>query len=175
MNERQKRLIEVYEHLRRYCGIHTKTGFAEALHYGRTSMSAAMNGDEKYLTDKLFAHICEVYPETFNLDYLLTGEGSLLANDDESNDAHIVKEDAPPTDEMSSNILELYARMIRGVDDLRIQLKEQLAEVQTVKSELQQVRDDLRTTTQRLSRALEQLNKNGNSHHIGIAADDGDN
>ena len=88
---------------------------------------------------------------------------------------HMVKEDAPPTDEMSSNILELYARMIRGVDDLRIQLKEQLAEVQTVKSELQQVRDDLRTTTQRLSQALEQLNKNGNSHHIGIAADDGDN
>ena len=65
--------------------------------------------------------------------------------------------------------------MIRGVDDLRIQLKEQLAEVQTVKSELQQVRDDLRTTTQRLSQALEQLNKNGNSHHIGIAADDGEN
>jgi uncharacterized coiled-coil DUF342 family protein len=87
----------------------------------------------------------------------------------------MVKEDAPPTDEMSSNILELYARMIRGVDDLRIQLKEQLSEVQTVKSELQQVRDDLRTTTQRLSRALEQINKNGNSHHIGIAADDGDN
>jgi ABC-type transporter Mla subunit MlaD len=76
---------------------------------------------------------------------------------------------------MSSNILELYARMIRGVDDLRIHLKEQLSEVQTVKSELQQVRDDLRTTTQRLSQALEQLNKNGNSLHIGIAADDGDN
>ena len=29
MIERQKRLIEVYEHLRRYFGIHTKTGFAE--------------------------------------------------------------------------------------------------------------------------------------------------
>ena len=25
MNERQKRLIEVYEHLRKYYGIHTKT------------------------------------------------------------------------------------------------------------------------------------------------------
>ena len=43
MNERQKRLIEVYEHLRRYFGIHTKTGFAEALHYGRTSLSAAIS------------------------------------------------------------------------------------------------------------------------------------
>ena len=78
MNERQKRLIEVYEHLRRYFGIHTKTGFAEALHYGRTSMSAAMNGDEKYLTDSLFKNVCETFHGVFNLDYLLTGEGSLL-------------------------------------------------------------------------------------------------
>ena len=78
MNERQKRLIEVYEHLRRYYGIHTKTGFAEALHYGRTSLSAAMNGDESYLTDNLFKNICDTYPGTFNLDYLLNGEGDLL-------------------------------------------------------------------------------------------------
>ena len=78
MNERQKRLIEVYEHLRRYYGIHTKTGFAEALHYGRTSMSAAMNGDESYLTDNLFKNICEAYPGVFNIDYLLNGTGQLL-------------------------------------------------------------------------------------------------
>lgn len=175
MIERQIRLKEVYEYVRKHCGIHTQKDFAEALHKSRNAITLALNGNESYLTDKMLKNVCEAFPETFNLDYLLTGEGSLLANGDESNDAHMVKEDAPPTDEMSSNILELYARMIRGVDDLRIQLKEQLAEVQTVKSELQQVRDDLRTTTHRLSQALEQLNKNGNSHHIGIAADDGEN
>ena len=85
MNERQKRLIEVYDHLRRYYGIHTKGGFAEALHYGRTSMSAALNGVEDYLTDKLFKNICELYPGVFNLDYLLTGEGELLANGQQMN------------------------------------------------------------------------------------------
>ena len=83
MNERQKRLIEVYEHLRKYYGIHTKTGFAEALHYGRTSMSAAMNGDEKYLTDSLFKNICEAFQGVFDLQYLLTGEGSLLTIEEE--------------------------------------------------------------------------------------------
>ena len=81
MNERQKRLNEVYEYLRRYFGIHTKTGFAESVHYGRTSMSAAMNGDEKYLTDNLFENICKSYPNVFNLDYLLSGEGELLLED----------------------------------------------------------------------------------------------
>ena len=83
MSERQKRLIEVYEHLRRYFGIHTKTGFAEAIHYGRTSLSAAMNGDDSYLTDNLFKNICEAYPKTFNLEYLLNGEGTLLTIEEE--------------------------------------------------------------------------------------------
>lgn len=96
MNERQKRLIEVYEHLRKYYGIHTKTGFAEALHYGRTSMSAAMNGDEKYLTDSLFKNICEAYRGVFNLEYLLTGEGKLLAIEEEVKSEDI-KKTANPT------------------------------------------------------------------------------
>ena len=86
MSERQKRLIEVYDHLRRFYGIHTKGGFAEAIHYGRTSMSAAMNGVEGYLTDNLFKNICEAYPGVFNLDYLLTGEGELLANGQQMSD-----------------------------------------------------------------------------------------
>ena len=86
MSERQKRLIEVYDHLRRFYGIHTKGGFAEAIHYGRTSMSAAMNGVEGYLTDNLFKNVCEAFPGVFNLDYLLTGEGELLANGQQMND-----------------------------------------------------------------------------------------
>lgn len=154
MSERQKRLIEVYEHLRRYYGIHTKTGFAEALHYGRTSMSAAMNGDEKYLTDKLFANICEAYPGVFDIDYLLTGKGNLLIRWEEPDDKYPVKEDIPLSDDMKSNILELYARMIRGLDDLRLQLKEELADVRTIKAELQQSRDEFREATYLLTQAL---------------------
>ena len=66
--ERQKRLIEVYDYLRQHFGIHTKTGFAEAVKYGRTSMSAAMNGKEEYLTDDLFENICDSFPDVFNLN-----------------------------------------------------------------------------------------------------------
>ena len=91
MIERQKRLIEVYEHLRKHYGIHTKTGFAESLHYGRTSMSAAMNGDEKYLTDSLFKNICEAYRGVFDLNYLLTGEGQLLTIEEEVKSEDIEK------------------------------------------------------------------------------------
>ena len=95
MNERQKRLIEVYEHLRRYYGIHTKTGFAEAIHYGRTSLSAAMNGDDSYLTDNLFKNICEAYRGVFNLDYLLNGEGDLLTIQEEVTNEELEKQFNP--------------------------------------------------------------------------------
>ena len=43
-----------------------------------------MNGNEKNLTDKLFTNICEAFPGVFDLNYLLTGEGALLAPTSES-------------------------------------------------------------------------------------------
>lgn len=76
--ERKERLNEVYEYVRKHYPIHTQVDFAEKLKYHRTYISSAMHGNEKNLTDKLFRNICEVFPNTFNLDYLLTGEGQLL-------------------------------------------------------------------------------------------------
>ena len=119
MNKRQKRLIEVYEHLRKYYGIHTKTGFAEALHYGRTSMSAAMNGDEKYLTDSLFKNICEAYPGVFNLNYLLTGEGSLLTIEEEVHNEEYEKLYNPQPIDQSSLVNALLASKDETIDSLK--------------------------------------------------------
>ena len=120
MNERQKRLIEVYEHLRKYFGIHTKTGFAEAIQYGRTSMSAAMNGDEKYLTDSLFKNICAAFPGVFNLDYLLTGNGQLLTIQEEVKSEQIKKESNPQ--QPSSYADKLIASLEKQVKDKDDQL-----------------------------------------------------
>ena len=141
MSEMCKRLNEVYEHLHNYKGVHTKSGFADSIGYARTYISSAINGKENYLTDKLFRNICEAYPGTFNLQYLLTGEGELLQQ----------KESVPEPDTHADNMLELYARMIRGVDDLRLELKKEL-------EALQQAREDFRLATARLTHALNQLN-----------------
>ena len=113
MNERQKRLIEVYEHLRRYFGIHTKTGFAEAIEYGRTSMSAAMNGDEKYLTDSLFKNICDTYKGVFDLNYLLTGEGQLLTIEEEVKSEDIEKTYNPQQPAMPDYVQKLFDEAVR--------------------------------------------------------------
>ena len=148
MVSRQKRLHEVFEHLRNFCGIHTQTDFANALKYSRVYVSSALNGNENNLTDKLFESICKVYPNTFNLDYLLTGEGSLLIKNDEEQNAK------PPPAQPTVDMLELYAQRIRLVDDLRATLKEELAEVRIVLGELQQARDEFQETTRALKKAL---------------------
>lgn len=83
MIPRQKRLHEVFEHLRKFFGIHTQIDFALALKYSRVYISSALNGNEKNLTDKLFESICEAYPGVFDLKYLLNGEGSLLTVEEE--------------------------------------------------------------------------------------------
>lgn len=75
---KQERLREVYEHLRQHFGVHTQIDFAKVLGLTRPAISAAMNGNEAYLTDNLFKRICAAYQGVFNLDYLLTGEGQLL-------------------------------------------------------------------------------------------------
>jgi len=137
MNERQKRLIEVYEHLRKYYGIHTKTGFAEALHYGRTSMSAAMNGDEKYLTDSLFKNICEAYKGVFNLNYLLTGEGDLLTLEEEVSTNEFEKQmtqqnNLPPATDQTY----FMSKVIESIETSHAQqvasMNQQIADKQTI-------------------------------------------
>lgn len=166
---REDRLKDVYEYVREHFPIHTQSDFADVLKYNRAYISSAMHGNEKNLTDKLFRNICEAFPGVFNLDYLLTGDGTLLMGD------HPEKEIPPSADQMTANILEMYARMIRGVDDLRVQLKDQLAEIQTVRSELEHARDDFRDATYRLTQALTRLNnQTGTTNNIPFAADDAD-
>ena len=52
--DRKSRLKEVYDYVRSHFPVHTQTDFADALKYNRTYISAAMNGNEKNLTDKLW-------------------------------------------------------------------------------------------------------------------------
>ena len=120
MLERQKRLNEVYEHLHNHFGVHTKGEFADIIKYARAYISSAMNGNERYLTDKLFTNICEAYPGVFNLDYLLTGNGQLLTIQEEAKSEQIEKESNPQ--QPSSYIDKLIASLEKQVKDKDDQL-----------------------------------------------------
>ena len=67
MVSREKRLHEVFEHLRKFFGIHTQTDFANALRKSRNAITLALNGDERYLTDKLFKHLCDASAGIYTL------------------------------------------------------------------------------------------------------------
>ena len=118
-NEMQKRLHEVFAHVRKHYDIHTQDDFAQYIGYGRTSISAAMNGNEKYLSANLFRSICDKFPGIFNLDYLLTGEGELLAVEEHvAKVAHddrtsAIKPEAPtPATEVPAEVQTLLDRAL---------------------------------------------------------------
>lgn len=168
MNERQKRLIEVYEYLRKYYGIHTKTGFAEALHYGRTSMSAAMNGDEKYLTDSLFKNICEAYKGVFDLNYLLTGEGSLLTIEEEVHNEEYEKLYNPQPIDQSSLVNALLASKDETIDSL----KSRIADLQRTIADKEEIIKAREARILELERRIAQSNADDLSKYpytIGVA------
>ena len=117
---RKDRLNEVYEYVRSHYPVHTKNDFADKIKYHRTYISSAMHGNERYLTDKLFMNICETFPDTFNLDYLLTGNGQLLTIQEEVKSEQIEKESNPQ--QSSSYIDKLIASLEKQVKDKDDQL-----------------------------------------------------
>ena len=148
MTNRHERLKEVYEYLRYHYSIHTQTDMANAIQMTRPAFSAAMNGNEKYLTKSLFMKICAAFPGVFNLDYLLNGTGTLLAQNE--------KAEPTPVSPATDNILELHAQMIRRVDDLRQELHQELLAVRALKDELRATLSELKSAT---------------THEYGIAAE----
>ena len=120
IKQKQERLREVYEHLRQHFGVHTQIDFAKVLGLTRPAISAAMNGNEAYLTDNLFKRICAAYQGVFNLDYLLTGNGQLLTIQEEVKSEQIEKEFNPQ--QPSSYIDKLIASLEKQVKDKDDQL-----------------------------------------------------
>lgn len=144
---RKDRLKEVFDYVRENFPIHTQSDFAEKIRYNRTYLSSAMHGNEKNLTDKLFYNICAAYPNVFNLNYLLTGEGSLLQS---NNEAVLGRYPAPPgmvSEDVPSESLPLWAdtlirimsKQIAENEALHSELRRSIAEVSDLKTQLSQL------------------------------------
>lgn len=76
-------------------------------------MSAAMNGDEKYLTDSLFKNICDTYKGVFDLNYLLTGDGQLLTIEEEVKSEDIEKSCNPKQPAIPDYVQRLFDEAVR--------------------------------------------------------------
>ncbi len=78
------RLNSVYRHLYSTGKVQSKSDFATKIGYGRANTSSALNGDERYLTDNFLGLVASAFNE-IDLDWLLTGKGSMLIVGDGNN------------------------------------------------------------------------------------------
>lgn len=144
---RKDRLKEVYEYVRKNYPIHTQTDFADALRYNRAYISSAMHGNERYLTDNLFKNICEAYPGTFNLDYLLTGNGTLLASGE--NEQKTITDNKTPVEvsnsgiDISSVINAVIAASDSHIETLRSQLKVKDEQIVAMSARIKELSDTI--------------------------------
>jgi transcriptional regulator with XRE-family HTH domain len=157
----KERIKESFKLLRSRGLVHTQRDLAKRLNAGEGTVSKALKGDPASLTPQFLMRLNQAFPGVFTLEWLLNGTGEMLqASEKQTEPEAETGTDNMPDCEMSDGMLELYARMIRGVDDLRVQLKDELSEVKALKSELQQARDDFRDAASRLTQILSSANIN---------------
>ena len=146
MNERQKRLNDVYEYLRYNSHIHTQSDFAEIIGARRPGISAALNGREAYLTDSLFKKICARFP-IFSLDYLLHGTGSLLLDQERGVTDYypstVNEPTAPlqttPIPQWADSLISIMSQQIKENEALHRELRQSIQSIRQLQQQLQTI------------------------------------
>jgi len=77
--ERQEILNEVCNYVKYATGIKTDKDIAGRLKISQTSLSCALNGSKRYLSDRFMLKFKLICPE-LNIAYLLYGEGDIVDN-----------------------------------------------------------------------------------------------
>lgn len=78
--EMASRFREVFDYLRSMALIHSQQDLADAVGVDKSHLSKAMKGVVSALNPTFIGRLNNVYNGMFNEDYILTGKGSMLAN-----------------------------------------------------------------------------------------------
>ena len=111
---------------------------AEKMGMTDVSFSRGMERIKQKKDDNFIISFYHATGRVFSLEWLLDGNGDMFPS--ETAAPH-------PTTSAESDILVLYARMIRKLDDTRIELQKEIAEVRQLKDELRQAINHLKGTT----------------------------
>lgn len=154
MSTRQQRLNEVYEYARQRLVIHTKKDFAERIRLTLPAVYSAFGGNKRYLTDSFFKKVCEAFDGVFNLDYLLTGEGNLLTEAEECNNAayedwfeSIAKEyesKHPSTPLWADTLISIMSSQIKENEALHRELRQSIDKINQLEHDLHQLLQTLK-------------------------------
>ena len=133
---------EAYKYLRDNFGVHTQDDVANRMNYSRSVVNQAFNGKPESLTEKFVESMNRAFNGVFNEKYLLTGEGTLLAPEEED----IIRNVRRGAEPAVGAIIELYAQLIKEVEAYRAELKDEIAITrqlnQELRTTLRELRDD---------------------------------
>jgi hypothetical protein len=76
--DRKERLKMAYDYLYNKGIIHEQKDLAAIMKASKSNISSALAGKESVLTNNFIRRFCEAFKGTFNLDWLLNGEGEML-------------------------------------------------------------------------------------------------
>ena len=123
---RQQQLQSVFDYLRNIGRIHTRKELADKLGTRPESISQALNGSDRYLTDNLFKKIALEFGDVFSREWLESGEGEMLVSQSIGpiEKSNVVGNNVNGNDIHINNASESEAIAI-----LRVQLREKEAEI----------------------------------------------
>jgi hypothetical protein len=176
MNECTKRINQAYRWLIWLGEVDDKLSFAQRLGKERANITNILNG-KMGASDRFCGLILASFPGIFNRDWLLDGTGDMLTTANGLPTFPVVGSVADvesDTPHQRQSIIDLYAGLIKESEAFRREIKDELAEVRSLREELQQERENFRDATYRVTRAIERItnNKNGSTAQMGVAAEE---
>lgn len=122
-NVRHKCIIKAYKHLRSIGKVHTKTDVANIMHASRSNVTAALNGDSKFLTDNFLERFNVAFGNTFNIKWLMTGEGDMLSSTSSAQPQPSVKNERVADDEAYKVPLVPISALAGSLNDFSLSVK----------------------------------------------------
>lgn len=126
--DKVERFQNAYDYLYGRGEYHSKSDLAKRLGRTRTNVSEAYYGRQPYFTDKFLLSFCREFP-IINYEWLVNGTGEML------NQQEKPSEEIPIWADTFINIL---SKQVAENEAMNRQLKAELAEVRTLRAELQQ-------------------------------------
>lgn len=133
---RSKRFKEAYDYLKKKGIIHTKSQLGEMMEYTRAVVSNAYNGKDEYANDKFLSKFCNCFPNTFNYEWLVSGEGKMLQAPDVTQEPVKAVEVSDDKDETIKGLRAQNMALINTINKLIDELASLRADINAIKAHI---------------------------------------
>lgn len=138
--EKYERFQEAYEYLKSHGAFHSKTELAELLGRTRAHVSGAYHGKEPFFNDSFLRSFCQKFPE-INQDWLLYGNGEMVENEQAAEP--MPEYNAIP--KWADALIQIVTEQVKANEDMRRELRQSLEEVASLKQELKNAINNLKS------------------------------